>query len=585
MRKTAPSSNIKFSLIRVVFLMAFLLIITRLFQIQVLNASKYRSLARNQQWEVEPAYAKRGDILTADGFPLATSVSVFDVFANFTEMKDVDNTVKMVRDIEGMNKDVLDNEDSYNKKWIKIGENISWDNKELISGYKLPGLYFEEEYKRIYPEGTMLGHVLGFIGLNKTGQNVGYYGLEQFYNGDLIGQDGVSLREKSAEGNPILWGRHNKIEVVHGSDIHLTIDRSVQFIAETAIKKGVEKYNAKSGTIIIVEPWTGKIIAMANAPVFDPNNFKDDDSHRNNAISSLYEPGSVIKAITMSSAIDMKTVTPNTVYSDTGPKYFSGHLVDNWDGKHHGDETMIEVLQHSNNLGASWVGLKVGDKNLMKYFNEFGFGQKTNIDLDGEEAGIVYKDFPMKDIEIVNASFGQGVSMTPLQMTMAFAAIANDGSYMKPYIVEKIDKPDDTIFIKPTFLRSVISKESADTMVDMLTQAVSGGEAKYFILKNYKIAGKTGTAQVPIPGGYDENRTNATFIGFFPSYKNFVMLLKLEEPTFPSGYSAETAVPLWMEVAEKLANYYGLAPDIENVSENETETPDANPNITNDSDQ
>lgn len=171
-------------------------------------------------------------------------------------------------------------------------------------------------------------------------------------------------------------------------------------------------------------------------------------------------------------------------------------------------------------------------------------------------------NLPLRDIEIANASFGQGVSVTPLQILMAFASIANDGDYMKPYIVEKIISNDKLLTIKPTYLKSTLKKQNAEIMVDMLTQAVAGGEAKFFVLKNFNVAGKTGTAQIPVSGGYDPDRTNATFIGFFPNYRKFVMLVKLEEPTFPSGYSSETAVPIWMDIAEQLANYYGFAPDI-----------------------
>jgi stage V sporulation protein D (sporulation-specific penicillin-binding protein) len=413
----------------------------------------------------------------------------------------------------------------------------------------------------------MLGQVLGFVRSDEFGEKKGYFGLEQYYDGDLRGQNGWILREKNALGDPILWAGHDKIDAIDGSTLFLTIDRTIQFIAETELEAAVEKYSAKSGTIIISEPNTGKILAMANYPEFYPVEFKDENDHRNLAISNTYEPGSVVKALTMSAAIDLGKVSVNTVYNDLGPVTFSGHLVDNWDKKHHGEETMTEILQHSNNLGAAWVGRQVGDEKLMSYFRAFGFGEKTGIDLEGEEAGIMYKDPRLKDIELVNASFGQGISATPLQLTMAFSTIANGGDFFKPYIVEKISRNGETSEIKPTFVRNVLSEESAEIMNEMLTQAVAGGEAKFFVSKNYKVAGKTGTAQIAIQGGYDLSKTNATFIGYLPSYKNFVMLVKLEEPSTPSGYASETAVPLWMNVAEKLANYYGLAPDLKQHEE------------------
>ena len=350
-----------------------------------------------------------------------------------------------------------------------------------------------------------------------------------------------------------------------GSDIYLTIDRNVQFIAETALKEGVEKYSARSGSVIVINPKTGEVIAMANYPTYSPAVYTDsqenEEVYRNNAISTIYEPGSVMKALTMSSAIDLGIVTPETVYLDDEPKYFSGHKVDNWDEKHHGEETMVEILQHSNNLGAAWVGGRVGSEQLLNYLHKFGFGARLGIDIEGEEGGLIYTSYPLKDIELANASFGQGISATPLQIMSVFSAIANNGYLMKPYVVSKITSSDGDTEVEPEIFSRPISEKTAETMVDMLTQAAAGGEAKYFVLKNFNTAGKTGTAQVPSEGGYDEDKTNATFAGFLSSYKNFVMLVRLEEPSSPSGFAAETSVPLWMGIASKLTNYYSFVPD------------------------
>jgi cell division protein FtsI (penicillin-binding protein 3)/stage V sporulation protein D (sporulation-specific penicillin-binding protein) len=334
---------------------------------------------------------------------------------------------------------------------------------------------------------------------------------------------------------------------------------------EEKLAEAVDNYNAKSGVIIIVEPSTGAIISLANYPNFDPANYEEaieqEELVRNDAISTVYEPGSVMKSVTVASAIDAGKISENSVYNDTGPRIFSGHVVDNWDGKHHGEETVTEILQHSNNLGAAWVSQQLGGESLMQYFRNFGYGQTTGIDLEGEERGLIYSTDKLKDIELVNASFGQGISLTPLQVTMSFAAIANDGLMMKPYLVRKIVTNDKEVEFKPRPISRPITSNTAERMVSLLTSAVSGGEAKFFVSKKYSIAGKTGTAQVPTSGGYDADRTNATFVGFLPSYKNFVLFVKLEEPTSPSGYAAETAVPLWMNIVEKLAAYYGLAAD------------------------
>ena len=545
------------------------IVILRLFQIQVLNHAKYSAEARDQHWSATKVSARRGDIRTADGFSVATTTVIYNLFVETQKITNKEafskNIAKLVNELDEKS---VNEAISKNGRWIQLSSNILPEERKAILDSDLinkSALHFEETYKRYYPEGRMLSHVLGFVGKDKNSNETGYYGLEQFYDGDLKGQDGLYLLEKSAFDNPIIWGGENKVEASDGSTLVLTIDRNIQYLAEKEIKYGVERYGAKSGTVVIVEPNTGAVLAMANYPNYNMSSPNLEDSEiRNSSIGVVYEPGSVMKAITMSVAVDMGLVTPDTTMMDSGPKWYSGHKVDNWDGKHHGLETMTSVLQHSNNIGISWVGLKVGGKNLMEYFDLFGFGRKLGIDLDGEESGLIYPPRNLKDIEIVNAAFGQGIAVTPLQMTMAFAAIANGGKLMKPYVVDKIISSDKETTMEPVILDKPLTRKTSDIMTKMLTDAVSGGEEKYFVSKKYAVAGKTGTAQVPIPGGYDEYRTNATFVGYLPKYKNFVMLIRLEEPTSPSGYSSETAVPLWMKIGEEIANYYGLEPDILN---------------------
>lgn len=557
----------RFNLIKYLFCLFCLIAITRLFQIQVINASKYKAQAREQQWQGYELSAKRGTIYTSDNYPVASQITSYQLFVNSDNAShDLNSYRDLFKIVPELDKSSIEQAFNSQSHWIKLISGLSFEQSEQIKSLKLKGFELEEEYKRYYPEGNLLSHLLGFVGKDKDAIDTGYYGIERYYDGDLQGQSGWLYQEKSATGLPILWGGTERVAPIDGTDIYLTINRQIQFIVEKELKEGVERYGAKSGTVVIINPSNGEVISMANYPDFNPSDYISvDDStlYRNTAISTIYEPGSVMKAITMSAAIDSGKVVPMTIYNDTGPRYFSGHKVDNWDGKHHGEETMIEVLQHSNNLGAAWVGQQIGDVSLMSYFRSFGLGDKLGIDLEGEETGKLYDKFPLKDIELANAAFGQGVSVTPLQITAAFSAIANDGILYRPHVVSKLvtKKDDRVIEIAPEVLNRPISKASADTMVDMLTQAVEGGEAKFFISKKYDIAGKTGTAQVPIPGGYDPNRTNATFVGFFPTYKNFVMLVKLQEPVFPSGYSAETAVPLWMKIAQELADYYRLRPD------------------------
>ncbi len=550
-------------LVQLVVFFLFFLVVSRLFQIQVINASKYKAQAREQHWFSNKIPAKRGTIYTSDRYPVVFSITSYYPRFLMSGYKDLSEFKKYLSKHYTDSQMEIINATNLEGEVVKIPIPVNWEIKEAMLSEN-PEIRFEEAYSRFYPEHTMLSNALGFIGRDKAGNEVGYYGLEQYYDGYLKGHDGWTLTEKSAIGDPILWGGAEKLPEVDGSDLVLTIDRNIQFIVENHLKDGVDRYNALSGNVVVMDPKTGEVLAMAKYPPFDPSADKRNlnlDDVRNDIISSVYEPGSVIKAITMAAAIDLGAVDLGTTYNDTGPREFSGYKVNNWDGKNHGVIDMTQVLQLSNNLAIAWVGQKVGSETLFKYFNNFSLGRYTNIDLEGEELGLMHKKFPLKDIELANASFGQGISVTPIQVLSSFALIANEGKLMRPHLVSEIISPDKVIKVEPEILDRPISENTAKTMVEMLTQTVSGGEAKYFVSKKYLIAGKTGTAQIPVRGGYAPHRTNATFVGFFPTYKNFVMIVRLEEPSNPSGYAAETAVPLWMRIAEDIADYYGLLPD------------------------
>ncbi len=455
-------------------------------------------------------------------------------------------------------------------QWVPLAHKISPETRRKIEELGIEGIGFAEEPKRYYPEGNLAAHLLGFVGSDEQGQDQGYYGLEGFYNGDLRGRPGRIVEEKAASGEPILVGGYRRIPADNGRDLVLTIDRSLQFMIERQLKTAVEKYGAKSGSVVIMEPQTGGILAMANYPTYDPlqwNELKEESEEadeeaafKNAAISETYEPGSVLKALTMSAGIDTKTVTPQTTMMDSGPITVSGYTVDNWDGKHHGEETMIEVLQHSNNIGAVWVGQQVGAETLRDYFLKFGLGETSGIDLEDEDTGVVKEQSSWRPIDLANAAFGQGVSVTPLQLVSVFSTIVNGGKMMSPYLVDEIREEDRVIRTKPKEAAQVLSAKSADIMVEMLIAAVEGGESKFYNLETHKVGGKTGTAQIPIEGRYDPTKTNCTFVGFLPAYPNFVMLVLLREPS-ASVYAAETAVPTWMEMAKELTIYYGIEPD------------------------
>jgi cell division protein FtsI/penicillin-binding protein 2 len=368
-------------------------------------------------------------------------------------------------------------------------------------------------------------------------------------------------------------GSYKKSEPIKGRDIVLTVDRAVQYVAEKKLQEGVEDFDAKSGTVVVMNPYTGAVIAMANYPTFQPDDFNyeeeiDPEAHRtsiekkNLAIAETYEPGSVIKPLTISAAVELGKVGPQTTFEDNGPVRYSDYVIDNWDGKHHGTQTIVQLLEKSNNIGAAWVGHQVGAKQLSYYFKEFGLGEKTGIELEGEDTGVIHDYKQWTDIDTATAAFGQGISATPLQVLNAFNVIANGGFLLQPKIVDKIIDQDEVIEMPTRQVKRVLSEETSRTMVKMLESAADYGEAKYFVLKNYQVAGKTGTAQIPVEGEYDPDKTNATFVGFLSGSREFTMIVKLEEPR-ASVYAAETAAPLWMDITEELVKIYGIAPDKE----------------------
>ncbi|MFC1722147.1 peptidoglycan D,D-transpeptidase FtsI family protein, partial [Patescibacteria group bacterium] len=602
------SENSRVNLLFIFYVSILAIFTLRLFSIQILNHGKYSALAQEQYWNLSVIPAQRGDIITIDNLVLAGTQTHYLMYAEPKKVGNTFETAHMLAEVvteidmqtvpevvtNGVSVDVngtedvsetLNKDETFQKNyeiilanlnsdlfWVVIRRNISPVDKENIEAIGIKGIGFEEEPVRYYPEKELASHVLGFVAYNESGEKQGYFGIEGALNGDLKGKTGRILEEHDALGNPILIGDYKKSDPIKGRDIVLTINRAIQYTVEKKLKEGVLNYEAKSGSVIVMNPYTGDIVAMANYPSYEPNNFnyKEDNTeqdsalkHRkdferiNHSISQTYEPGSVLKPLTVSAAVELGKVNPNTTFEDNGPVQYSDYVIDNWDGKHHGTQTIVQLLEKSNNIGASWVGHLVGSKDLEYFFKQFGLGVKTDIELEGEDTGVIRDYKTWTDIDLATAAFGQGISATPLQVLNAFNVFANGGFLVQPRIVSKIIDNTETITMPTKQINRVLRKDTANTMVDMLVNAAESGEAKYFVLKNYNIAGKTGTAQIPVDGKYDPEKTNATFVGFLSNSKKFTMIVKLEEPQ-SSVYAAETAVPLWMDIADELVKYYGV---------------------------
>ena len=408
----------------------------------------------------------------------------------------------------------------------------------------------------------MAAQLLGFVGSDKLGRDTGYFGLEGYYDRKLRGKPGRLGEERDPLGLPILVGRYKPFSPEKGASLHLSIERTIQFIVEDRLKKAVEKYGAKNGTVIIADPKTGHIISMATFPNYNPQYRTEfpEELYRNPAVADTYEPGSTFKLITMSAALDQSLVSPNTKCDVcAGPRQIGGFEISTWNKKYYPNSTMTEVIQHSDNVGMTFVAEKLGVDRFHDYITKFGFGKPTGIDLQEEAAGTLREKDEWRVIDLATASFGQGIAVTPIQMVQAVSAIANGGKLVSPKVVQKVKNGREEN-ISPDATRQVISAQTSAQITEMMVNAVENGEAKAFAPKGYRIAGKTGTAQIPVAGHYDPDKTIASFIGFAPANEpRFVMLVRFQEPT-SSPFGSETAAPTFFEISKEVFKQYGIPP-------------------------
>jgi len=455
-----------------------------------------------------------------------------------------------------------------NDPYEPIAQKVDKDVLDKVMAAGLAGIDYIAEEGRYYPDNNIGAHIIGFVGFSGDDKR-GQYGLEGFFDEELTGLPGSISTERSAGGEPIIINDRTYNKPKDGSDLILTINRSIQFEACSKLNEAAVKHGADGGSIIVMEPNTGAILAMCSWPDYDPNNYSKVDDinvYNNPAIFSEYEPGSIFKVITMAAGIDQGKVTPDTTYNDKGsimvegwPKPIKNSDFDTAGG--HGIADMVEVLEKSLNTGAIFVLQKTGAKEFADYVENFGFGEKTGIEMETEGVGNISSLLrsTIRPVEAATASFGQGITVTPLQMITAYAAIANGGILMKPYLVGEIITPDGSVQVtQPREIRRVISERTSLLISGMMVKVVDGGHAIRAAVDGYYVAGKTGTAQVADKetGGYSPDITIHTFVGFAPvDDPKFVMLVKLDNPK-DMAFAANSVTPIFSEVAEFILNYY-----------------------------
>ncbi|MBV9170848.1 MAG: penicillin-binding protein 2, partial [Chloroflexi bacterium] len=426
----------------------------------------------------------------------------------------------------------------------------------------LPGVYLDMEPRREYPEGSLAAQILGFLGKDLTALG----GLELTYDAQLAGTPGVIDTEKDTAGQEIALGRRLVTPPVQGSDLVLTLDRYVQRQAERLLNQAVIDNKASGGLILVMEPSTGNILAAANNPTFsltadqiyDPGQA---DRYRAKIVTDQYEPGSTLKTLAMSAAIDTGTVTPDTVMQDTGIAVVGGTVIHNWNGLGNGPSTMTQVLIHSSNVGMTWVSGQLGADNLYAYYARYGLGQVTGLGLPGEVPGTVRtnNDPGWTRVDQATNAYGQGIAVTPMQLLQAVSVFANDGKLIRPRLVREIRGPDGVQDIPPDVERQVISPDTAHTMIRMMIAVDEQPDLKPDRVPGYHIAAKTGTADTPTNVGYNTALTVGSLVAIFPAEApRFVVLIRLDGPE--KLYGGLVAAPVLKELAQELLSHYRVPP-------------------------
>lgn len=539
--------NWRLLVIQAFFILFTLGIVLRLGYWQVVKAADLAAEAARQRQSFLEIPSPRGPILSSDGFPLVTNQEAYLLYINPRQFT---SSEKLSQLLPASASARLSNIPP-NLGWYLIARHISASIRDQIQNLHLPGVGFEPDPSRLYPEASSSAQLLGFVGQDAAGHPQGYFGLEGYYNRQLIGVPGKLVQEKDALNRPILIGVQDYLSPQPGSTLTTSIDRTLQFIAYQKLAAALTRYGAVSGTVTVMEPSTGRILAMVSLPTYDPASYSrfNPQLYKNPIISDFFEPGSTFKTLVMAAALDAQAVQPDTICDIcTGPVAVSDYVVKTWNDKYYPKSTMTEVIQHSDNVGMVFVGRRLGKHKLISYLKKFGLGQLTGVDLQEESTPQIRPESTWVDIDLATASFGQGIAVTPLQMLRAVSAIANKGLLPKPKVVEKIN---DKI-IPPLPPTQVISPSAAAQMTLMMVNAVDSGEAKWAKPKGFIIAGKTGTAQIPVSGHYDADKTIASFVGFAPADQpKFAMLVTLREPK-SSPWGSETAAPLWFDISKEI---------------------------------
>jgi cell division protein FtsI/penicillin-binding protein 2 len=532
----------------------FLLIGAKFFYWQIIKSPELREKALSQTYKLEKLFPTRGKIFSSDDFPLVLNQTNYQLSIYKPNLKDnLENIFSKINQVHldfiKNNQTIVDNfKSNDNQKWITFNTPITESEKEQLD---LPGLSFQKNQKRYYPEGQLGKDTIGIVGKNSQGLDIGYGGLEAYYNKQLQGKTGFNWGPQDGTGKTILTKKSWISPSIDGQNLHTTINRGIQYLVEQTLTDGVKKYNADSGSITIMDSQTGGLIAMSSIVA---TSSATPSAIRNSAISDLFEPGSIFKPLVVAMALDKKIIDTSYICDQCShPRTIGEYTITNHDNATHPNSTLQDIIKNSDNIGMSYIMSKLGLKNFLEYYQKLGLNQKTGIDLQGEAKPTVKSVWP--EIDLATASFGQGIVVTQINMLKAFNTLANNGSPIKPHVLDYFsDESNNKFYFKTSSPNQIFSQQSISDIKSILKYSVENGVVAQFKPKDLEVCAKSGTAQVAVKGSYTDSATIASYIGFSPcDNPKFTMIVTINNPK-SSPWGSSTAAPIWFELASKIVH-------------------------------
>jgi len=560
MRRPLKRNRLRLGCVKIVFLLAFSIVGGRAFYLQIFQGDQLMRLGQRQHLKEFIVLPKRGALYDRRSEPLALSLESQSVYVRPRRLQDSAAAYATLARILNMKRVEVQQKLAVNKPFVWLKRQVSPLEAEQIQALRMSGIGMYLEPTRYYPQGGLAGQLLGFVNRDSEGLE----GIELQYNDFIRGTAGSSVSERDALGRRVLVEGVEGFQVPPGSDVHLTLDSPIQHLAEKELAATIQKYRAKAGVAIVVDPATGEVLALANYPTFDPNKGSQHsaDQRRNRAVTDSFEPGSTFKTILAAAALEEGVVGKDDLfYCEMGKYFYAGRVIH--DTHPQGWLPFTKILQVSSNIGFTKVAEKLKKERYFNYIDKFGFGQLTGLDVPGEVPGLLRKPETWSGVDLATHAFGQGVSTTPMQMVMAYAAIANGGILMRPFVTRKIVSPQGEVLVanQPQIVRRVVSEKTATLLASMLRDVTTeGGTGVAAKVDGYDVAGKTGTAQKAERGGYSAKKRVSSFVGFVPADNpRLVALVMVDEPE-GSVYGGIVAAPAFRNIVQGALRQLAVAP-------------------------